>query len=180
MPIHLSHRWVARYRATKKLQRLRFIRRLLVDRGYRELKLDHHEEDGSKSINNNNVKDDSRPHGAANGSQQTASQLFVDEFNVYLRKESSRDLYTREILGYSTDEDVENMFLNALQMGPEQTAVYSLELAKVSAEACVLIEFLRRTCKLHLVHVYPHRVPRFVVHMAAARNRYCAPAENNC
>jgi hypothetical protein len=130
-----------RYGATKKLQRLRFIRRQLVDRGYRELKPSNYEK-GRKPANND-VEGDSRLNANASGSPQKADiQSRNEDFNVYLELECRRDEYTREVLGYITDEDVENMFLKALQMGPEQTAVYSIELAKVSAKVPVCVFFL--------------------------------------
>jgi hypothetical protein len=128
---------VFRYGATKKLQRLRFIRRQLIDRGYRELKPSKNGEDDSNQANEY-VKGDSCLNAHASGPPQKAAiQPLSGDFNVYLQTESRRDQYTREVLGYITDEDVEGMFLKALQMGPEQTAVYSVELAKVSTSVLV-------------------------------------------
>ena len=107
----LAAAWKKWYIATKAVQRLRFIRRTLLGRG-------HHLEQLASEENG----DDSQMEG----------EVEDDDDEVYMQSSSRRARYVNEVLGDVTDDDVEGMFLRSLQMGPEQTAVYSMELAKVS------------------------------------------------
>ena len=68
----------------------------------------------------------------------TEADDVVDENEYYIHTDEStrRRQYTKEVLGSITDEDVESLFLQSLQMGPEQTAVYSREIARSVANCC--------------------------------------------
>ncbi|CAB9496984.1 expressed unknown protein [Seminavis robusta] len=127
----LATAWKKWYGATKKLQRLRFIRRQLRKRGYQgeSSNMNLHETNGSVEGGAQ-----SPPPTASSDSQDNYDN--DDDFDIYLQTSTRRDDYIREILGCITDEKVERMFLDTLQMGPEQTAVYSVELAKGSSRCC--------------------------------------------
>ena len=125
--------WKKWYGATKKLQRLRFIRRQLLERGFRK-------EDNNKTTTPH-PSNGTSPHNNINNNHSNDDSERVqvhpeNDFDIYLRSSSLRHQYTHEVLGDVTDDDVEAMFLKSLQMGPEQTAVYSLELARGSSKCC--------------------------------------------
>ena len=142
----MASAWKKWYRTTKKLQRLRFIRRQLLERGFQGEHHRHPVYDG----NGNNMIARHQSTGSNNTGNNThhnhddSERVQVhpeNEFDIYLRSSSRRHQYTNEILGneilgHVTDDDVEAMFLKSLQMGPEQTSVYSLELARGASKCC--------------------------------------------
>lgn len=118
----LAAAWKTWYGATKKLQRLRFIRRTLLQR-----------RGGSDHRSDQDINDESDEEGSLD---EEASEEKNDG-EVYNQTSSRRARYTNAmLLGYYTDQDVEQRFLRSLQMGPEQTAVYSMELSKGSSRCC--------------------------------------------
>ena len=144
----MASAWKKWYGTTKKLQRLRFIRRQLLERGFRG---EHHRrpvydhngnliaEYQNQSTGSNNTGNNTHHN---HGDSERVQGHPENEFDIYLRSSSRRDQYTNEILGddnilgHVTDDDVEAMFLKSLQMGPEQTSVYSMELARGASKCC--------------------------------------------
>jgi len=132
----MASAWKKWYGTTKKLQRLRFIRRQLLDRGFNG---DLHRQQQQQNQNDQQYLHDSNGSSLVppiNDSERTQVHSVQNEFDIYLSSSSRRHQYQNEILGDVTDDDVEAMFLKSLEMGPEQTAVYSLELARGSSKCC--------------------------------------------
>ena len=125
----LDSAWKRWYAAAAKLRRLRFIRRHIREKRNLGVEVNCVDEEviavePTKSI----VDSNSSLSSALNG------------------KETAPGDYNREVLGSSLDEDVEDLFLEALEFGPEQTAVYSREFAQVRSHEIVC-------CKLRLVNL---------------------------
>jgi hypothetical protein len=153
----LATAWKKWYKATRRLTQLRFIRRQLLERGYLHVKnnidSDDDDDSGDYDVNGDSSEGVATTHhvnrssddveavytgGSPSGSPQKARVLAKNsnEHAIYLQESTKRLAYTNEVLGSITDEDVEVLFLRSLRMGPEQTAVYSMELAKAAAGCC--------------------------------------------
>jgi len=140
----LALAWKKWYRATKKLSRLRFIRRQLLERAEQDnegneeeiVEIPHNTSDNHNNNTHSQQNGYPEPLTSLNSGSTDRARAEDNGFEVYLGTAQRRSRYTNEILGEITDDDVEAMFLDALEMGPEQTAVYSMELAKGSSRCC--------------------------------------------
>jgi hypothetical protein len=114
---HLAEAWNNWYKAAAKLRRLRFIRQEIADRRRYEIDTEAYPEDGGQDPEQPRIE---KPF--KNGPRT----------NFYAESEVT-DRYYQEVLGAITDVEVEDNLLNALNFGPEQTAVYSREFAQGAA-----------------------------------------------
>ena len=118
----LASAWSRWYAAAKKLRRLRFIRSQIRQKRNIDIGFDCVEEGGiaMDACGTLSMEDKSTIHSSS--SQSSSMPIGTDT--------TSED-YKRQVLGSTSDEDVEELFLEALEFGPEQTAVYSREYAQV-------------------------------------------------
>ena len=116
----LATAWNEWNKAAKCISRLRFIRRRIRELGYvpRGQKLEYSQRDESTR---------SDPQSAR---VRPAIRESSNVFSSDRRKE-----YTAEILGGGSDDDANDDFWHSLDLGPEQIAVYSMEMSKVSTRA---------------------------------------------
>lgn len=108
--------WQKFYKATNRLTRLRFIRSQLAKRRAKDLE-----------------KYDEVLSSTSGDLPQ--SPVSSTAYDVYLHS-SRRLTYQMEMLGVMTDEAVEELFLGSLELGPEQTSVYSREVTRGAAGCC--------------------------------------------
>ena len=109
----LARAWKAWQNASKKLSRLRFIRRRIRELG--------HVPHGQKIL-----------YVQPDKSKRTRHPPRMDRSSDVFASARRRD-YTAEVLGAGANDDTNDDFWASLNLGPEQIAVYSLEMAKVSA-----------------------------------------------
>lgn len=122
----LAKSWRKWYAAAGKLRRLRFIRKLIAER--RRYKI---EVGDSKEIPENDVE-------AKYEYEELAETAPVPQRQSSIYDNSTRKrAYYKSVLGSTSDEDVETHMLHAMNYGPEQTAVYSREFARVNRVAHV-------------------------------------------
>lgn len=116
----LATAWNEWSKASKRISRLRFIRRRIRELGYvpRGQKLEFSQ------------RDDSTRSDPQSSRVTPAIRASSNVFSSDRRRE-----YTAEILGGSSDDDTDDAFWQSLDLGPEQIAVYSMEMSKVSAPA---------------------------------------------
>lgn len=101
----VCYTYICRYIAASKLRRLRFIRRQIRARRYYDI------EDVESDPSNNAEK------------PELPTAVFSDTHaSVYNDLAPLRATYNREVLGEATDEEVEHLFLEAMQFGPEQVS----------------------------------------------------------
>lgn len=149
----ITEAWNHWYKAAAKLRRLRFIRRQIAKVKAREFG----QSDGSQGPASNHEGHDIEKGGYGSGGASSDSEQRVrtktQKSLIGRKKESKRTFrrkkkkrkssvyseseekmqYNREVLGATDELDVENNLLNALRLGPEQTAVYSREFAQGAA-----------------------------------------------
>ena len=118
----LASAWSRWYAAAKKLRRLRFIRSQIRAKRNLDIGLECVEEGGiaEGATGSLSMEDKNTIHSSS--SQSSSLPIGTD---------TTPEDYKREVLGSTSDEDVEEIFLEALDFGPEQTAVYSREYAQV-------------------------------------------------
>lgn len=113
----LANSWRKWYVAAAKLRRLRFIRKQIRAKRQYEIEVESDEEEPAtgRSIPRPILR------------HATSGSAYNDD------TAAPRADYNREVFGSAMDDDVEELLLEALDFGPEQTAVYSREFAQVSA-----------------------------------------------
>lgn len=111
----LSIAWRCWYMAAKKVSRLRFIRRRIIDLG------------GQPVGQRITVKD---------MEEEIAKK--VDSYQALNRTRASTRCkeYSAEVLGGGLDDDFNDAFWKSLDLGPEQIGVYSMEFARGLAGCC--------------------------------------------
>jgi hypothetical protein len=122
----LASAWRKWYAAAKKLRRLRFIRKQIRSRRHYDIEVESVDEDNGDG-GNKRPSEDCPPTLL----QFTSTRSIYNDNNAAPRAD-----YNREVLGSAFDEEVEDLFLEALDFGPEQTAVYSREFAQSAAPCC--------------------------------------------
>lgn len=122
----LATAWNEWSKASKKISRLRFIRRRIRELGYvpRGQRLDYSQRNATAG---------SKPQSTK------AVPRFRESSNVFAS--DRRKEYTAEILGAGAHDDTNDDFWESLDLGPEQIAVYSMEMSKVSASVAIVVEF---------------------------------------
>ena len=111
----LANSWRKWYVAASKLRRLRFIRKQIRAKRHYEIESESDEEEAKSG------KDVARPILR----HTTSGSAYNDD------TAAPRADYNREVFGSAMDDDVEDLLMEALDFGPEQTAVYSREFAQV-------------------------------------------------
>ena len=101
--------------AAAKLRRLRFIRKQIRSKRHYEIESDSEGEEAKSG------KDIPKPVLRA----VTSGSAYNDD------NAAPRADYNREVFGSAMNDDVEELLMEALDFGPEQTAVYSREFAQV-------------------------------------------------
>jgi hypothetical protein len=117
----LAKSWRMWYAAAGKLRRLRYIRKLIAER--RRYRI---ESGDSCKLPDNDEEAKYEYEELAETAPGPKRQASVYE------KCHKKRAYYKSVLGSTSDEDVEAHLLHALHYGPEQTAVYSREFARVS------------------------------------------------
>jgi hypothetical protein len=122
----ISRAWRKWYAAAAKLRRLRFIRQQIAERRHYD------------------IHDDDEDHGPGEEAQIMRDlelgekEVVLDETpKVYADSTRNKEYY-RQVLGASIDEGDEEgrHIFEAMDFGPEQTAVYSREFAQAAASCC--------------------------------------------
>lgn len=115
----LAMAWKQFGNSTKKLSRLRFIRRRIRALGHVP---------GGQKLVEHIMPDESTKNVAATESSFRPKRQ-GDAFKSTRRKD-----YSAEVLGGHKDDDINDEFWKSLDLGPEQISVYNLEMSKVSLE----------------------------------------------
>lgn len=124
--------WRKWYAAASKLRRLRFIRHEIESRRHYDIQVEE-DDDGDP--------DESKDRPAPIATRQRFDIQDRDESNeitprpIY-RALSQQKSYFRQVLGYDADDEFDEHVYEAMQFGPEQTAVYSREFAQAAAPCC--------------------------------------------
>lgn len=126
----LARSWKQWHNAAGRLRRLRFIRRQIREKRKMGTKNGQVEEgtfelDGIETADNILEPSFTRLNSIEDSTHSSTQTGKPSSFN-----------YNREVLGSALDEDVEDLFLEAMEFGPEQTAVYSREFAQSAASCC--------------------------------------------
>lgn len=122
----ISRAWRKWYAAAAKLRRLRFIREQIAERRHYD------------------IHDGDEDHGPAEEAQIMRDlelgekEVVFDETPKVYADSSRNKEYYRQVLGASIDEGDEEgrHIFEAMNFGPEQTAVYSREFAQAAASCC--------------------------------------------
>eukprot|EP00536_Pseudo-nitzschia_multiseries_P007157 jgi/Psemu1/286916/fgenesh1_pg.165_\ len=114
----ITEAWKHWYKTAAKVRRLRFIRQEIA-KIKEEMNVNRNKNDTSRQRKSKRNLVEKRTKKSRNPS-------------VYVASEEKKKYYN-EVLGTTDDLNVTNNFLNALNLGPEQTAVYSREFAQGAA-----------------------------------------------
>ncbi|CAB9500392.1 DUF221 domain-containing protein [Seminavis robusta] len=119
----LAAAWRKWYAAASKLRRLRFIRKQIRLKRHYDIEVDEENAEGQPPSEASLGELSSRP------SRRSRAKA---RFTI----SAVEDVHNRRILGSAMDDDVEELYLEALDFGPEQTAVYIREFAQSAAPCC--------------------------------------------
>ena len=133
----ITEAWNHWYKAAAKIRRLRFIRRQIAKLRKRESEDDKNHDDGMGDYETKvrfaepeNPNSDGKPKNRRLRVRRKKKKK--KKFTAYTQSEEKKKYYS-EIFGTTDDVDVEDNILHALNLGPEQTAVYSREFAQGAA-----------------------------------------------
>lgn len=133
----LSQAWRAWYMAAKRLRRLRFIRQQISERRHFEID----EEQPNESQNGQRARTGSGGHRMARRSSLWSPAYQEEEEDESVPREIYQDAtknqeYYRQVLGSLAESEEESHVFEAMNFGPEQTAIYSREFAQSAAACC--------------------------------------------
>lgn len=120
----LAKSWRKWYVAAAKLRRLRFIRKQIRMKR-------HYDIDVYSDVNDADEDEEARQAATPPPLKHAVSQSAYNDQTAAPRAD-----YNREVFGSAMDDDVEELLMEALDFGPEQTAVYSRELAQSASPCC--------------------------------------------